>query len=208
MNAEPLITVVDDDPAVRHSLTRLLESAGYACCAYASAEAFLADYNPDVPGCLLLDVRMPGMSGIELQARLAEQTVRLPVIIVTGHGDIPMAVSAMKTGVFDFIEKPFDDDRILDCIKRALAHDTRVRCRQCERRESQRRLNLLSPRELEVLNGLAAGETVEQVASRLHISPKTVYMHRGHVMEKVGVDSIADLVKLKFQAQNPDASGV
>ena len=197
---EPTVFIVDDDPAVRHSLMRLLGAAERRARAYASAEEYLSEYDRDAPGCLLLDVRMPGMSGLALQARLAAHPKHVPVIMITGHGDVPMAVAAMKAGALEFIEKPFDDDRLLRCVTAALERDQAMRERLARLLERRQRLNDLSPREREVLDGLARGETVEQIAVLLGISPKTVYMHRTHLMDKLGSDSLANLVRLKLEA--------
>lgn len=198
----PTVFIIDDEPPVRHSLARLLESAGYRSREFESAEAFLAEYHAETPGCLLLDVRMPGMSGVDLQRRLREQDMRLPVIIVTGHADVPMAVSAMKNGAVDFIEKPFEDDHLLACVSRAIELDAEARAVASRTTEAAHRLAMLSPREREVLNGLAAGSTVDQIAADIGISPKTVYMHRSHLMHKLGSDSVVDLVKIWLAAKN------
>lgn len=199
--ADSMVYLVDDDPAVRHSLARLLDSAGFRNASFESAEQFLAHRDDLRRGCLLLDVRMPGMSGMELQSKLNGENVPLPVIILTGHADVPMAINALKSGAFDFIEKPFDDEALLARIREAVAADAAQRRDEAYRDQCQRKIATLSPREREILDGLSEGKTVEQIAAHLGISPKTVYMHRSHLMSKTGTDSIASLVRLKLGAE-------
>src|SRR5438128_1974940 len=151
MPPQPTVFVVDDDPAVRDSLALLLRSVGLPCRAYPTAREFLAAYEPSQPGCLLLDVRMPGMGGLELQGLLAGQGITLPVVLITGHADVPMAVRAMKGGAVDFLEKPFNDQVLLDCVHRGLERDAEARRRQAERAGVAQRLGLLTPREREVM---------------------------------------------------------
>jgi len=194
------VFVVDDDPAVRHSLTRLLEAAGYRTRSFETAEAFLAAGVTGQPGCLLLDVRMPTMGGLELQAALRQQGCPLPVIIITGHADVPMAVAAMKAGAADLIEKPFDDELLLLRIAEVMARDTERHTQAARRAAVHAHLNALTPREREVLDGLVNCRTVEEIAAALRISPKTVYMHRGHVMDKLGVHSLSELVRMVLSA--------
>lgn len=199
--SDSIVYLVDDDPAVRHSLTRLLDSAGFRSAAFESAEEFLAHRDQFQRGCLLLDVRMPGMSGMELQNKLNTDGLQLPIIIVTGHADVPMAISALKAGAFDFIEKPFDDEALLQRIREALEADVVQRRDEATREACRAKIATLSPREREILDGLTEGKTVEQIAALLGISPKTVYMHRSHLMTKTGTDSIASLVRLKLGAE-------
>ncbi len=202
MNSEPMIFVVDDDAAMRHSLTWLVESAGLRVQAFASAEDFLARVDPLRVrlGCLLLDVRMPGMSGLELQAYLARDEVGLPVILITGHGDVPMAVQAMRAGAFDFIEKPFDDEALLRSIQRALELQTRDRVRHIQRLEIQGRLATLTPREYEVMEQVVAGHPNKEIAAALGVSTKTVEAHRAKVMDKMNARSLAELVRMCLTA--------
>jgi two-component system response regulator FixJ len=199
--SDTVVYLVDDDPAVRHSLTRLLDSAGYRSAAFESAEEFLAHRNRLQRGCVLLDVRMPGMSGLELQNRLNADGNPLPIIIITGHADVPMAIAALKAGAFDFIEKPFDDEALLERIRQAVEAEVAQRRDEETRQQSRDKIETLSPREREILDGLTEGKTVEQIAAHLGISPKTVYMHRSHLMTKTGTDSIASLVRLKLAAE-------
>lgn len=192
------IHVVDDDEALRDSVCWLLESSGYGVRSYASAEAFLKTYdeNPDgLDGCLLLDVRMPGMSGLELFEELTRRHCILPVIFITGHGDVPMAVAALKKGAADFIEKPFNNRELIEliaaCLERAEAQRSRLR----QGAEMARRLEQLTQREQEVLDLIIAGKLNKQIADMLGISIKTVEVHRARVMEKMGASSLAELVQ-------------
>ncbi len=196
MNNEPTVYVVDDDAAVRNSLRFLIESAGFRVATFASAREFLVGYNADAPGCLVLDVRLPGSSGLDLQQQLVAEGITIPVIIVTGHGDVPIAVRAMRTGAIDFIEKPYDDQVLLDRIRHAVDLDIRNRRDRAQRQEILARLALLTPREREVLEGVVSGMANKQIAGDLGISTKTVEAHRAHVMEKMRVDSLAELVRL------------
>jgi len=192
---EQRIYIVDDDEALRDSLAWLLDSAGYLTQSYDSAEAFLADYNDQLTGCALLDVRMPGMSGLELFDRLCELHATLPVIFITGHGDVPMAVAALKRGAADFIEKPFNDEDMLTLIRQCLAIEKEGRDRRRQDAEVARRLDLLTQREREVLELIIAGKLNKQIADTLGISIKTVEVHRARVMEKMGANSLAELVQ-------------
>ena len=189
------IHVVDDDEAMRDSMTWLLEGEGYRVACFDSAEAFLKAYRDDMRGCLVLDVRMPEMSGLELQEKLDSLGSQLPVIFVTGHGDVPMAVSALQRGACDFIEKPFHNEDLLSRIVRALGLDRE----QAERRQRvgaiSSRLDQLTQREREVMDLVVAGKLNKQIADDLNISMKTVEAHRARVMEKMGVRTLAELVK-------------
>jgi RNA polymerase sigma factor (sigma-70 family) len=200
MNREPTVFVVDDDQAMRNSLKWLIESVGMRVETYASADDFMRHYYPGRAGCLLLDVRMPGMSGLDLQDHLARESIRIPVIIITGHGDVPMAVRAMKSGAVDFIEKPFNDELLLDSIRNALAADLEQRSHQAERAEIATRLAQLTPREYEVMEKVAAGMSNKQIALDLGVSSKTVEAHRARVMEKMEADSLAELVRMVTRA--------
>ena len=181
---EQRIYIVDDDEALRDSLAWLLDSAGYLTQSFDSAEAFLAGYNDGLTGCVLLDVRMPGMSGLELFDRLCELHATLPVIFITGHGDVPMAVAALKRGAADFIEKPFNDEDMLTLIRQCLAVERDERDRRRQDAEVARRLDQLTQREREVLELIIAGKLNKQIADTLGISIKTVEVHRARVMER------------------------
>jgi FixJ family two-component response regulator len=196
----PVVFVVDDDEAVCASLRLLIGDIGLEVRTFTSARQFLAEYDPSQSGCLVLDVRMSGMSGLELQARLRESGLRIPTIIITGHGDVPMAVEAMKAGAMDFIEKPFRDQVLLDGIQRAIDLDARTRRQWKEARDVQSRTQLLTEREREVMERLVAGKTNKSIAYELGISPKTVDFHRANVLQKVGVNSVVELVRLVQKA--------
>ena len=196
MSPKATVFVVDDDPAVRESLQWLIESVGLNVETYATAQAFLDAFDRDRPGCLVLDVRMPGISGLDLQDQLASQQVRIPVIIITGHADVPMAVRAMKAGVIDFIEKPFSDELLLDRIRAALELDARIRVDQTHRVEVESCFAQLTPREREVMGLVVGGKSNKQIAAELGLSQKTVEVHRAHVMQKMHADSLAELVQM------------
>lgn len=201
MMHEPIVFVVDDDPDVRQSLQWLLESVHLRTKTCASAHEFLDSYDPDVPSCVLLDVRMPGMSGLDLQARLAADGIEVPVIMITGHADVPMAVRSLKLGAFDFIEKPFNDQIIVERVQKGVSKDSE----RCHNRkvtsDVQVRFSVLTAREREVMERVVSGESNKEVAAALGLSPKTVEVHRAHVMEKVGAQSLAELVRLHVTAQ-------
>ena len=182
------IFVVDDDPGIRDSLAMLLAASGYEAKPYA-CEA------PDAAGCMVVDVQMPEMNGLALQQELAARRFRLPVIIMTGHGDIPVAVQAMKAGAVDFLEKPFDDGVLLDCIRRALERASSAQDHALAAKETRRRLEQLTDRERQVLDLIVAGKANKVIAYELSISPRTVEIHRSRVMEKMGASNLADLVR-------------
>jgi two-component system, LuxR family, response regulator DctR len=190
------VHVVDDDDAIRDALSWLLRSRGLAARAWPSAEAFLADWSAEMRGCLVLDVRMDGMSGVELHDRLIERGSRLPVIFLTGHGDVPLAVGALKKGAFDFVEKPFNDNDLVDRIVAAIGHDALQR----ERRESEAgvsaRLAALTPRERQVMERVLAGDYNKTIADDLGIAVRTVEVHRARIFEKMGVRSAVELSQL------------
>ena len=196
MTPEPAVFIVDDDAAVRRFLGGLIESVELRVEAYASAQDFLGAYEPGRPGCLVLDVRMPGMSGLELQRELVDRAIDLPVIVLTGHGNVQVAVHAMKAGAVDFIEKPFDNERLLDRIQKAVAESVRATSEQIKRNEIAIRLKQLTPRERQVLDLVVSGESNKGVARHLDISERTVEIHRANVMRKMRATSLADLVKL------------
>jgi FixJ family two-component response regulator len=192
----PTVFVVDDDASVRGALARLLHSAGYQTETFASAEGFLAQSRFDAPGCILLDVRMPGLNGLELQQALAAANRQLPIVFITGHGDVPMSVRAMKAGAEDFLPKPFDDGELLKAVARALNKSQREQNERTEVAEIRRRLASLTPREREVLCHVVAGQLNKQIAADLSIAEKTIKVHRGRVMEKMGASSLAGLVAM------------
>ncbi|MBK1643291.1 DNA-binding response regulator [Thiocapsa imhoffii] len=204
MNTDATVFVVDDDQAMRTSLQWLIESTGLTVQTYESADVFLARYTPGRPGCLLLDVRMPGMSGLELQAHLARAGYRLPVILITGHGDVAMAVKAMKAGAVDFIEKPFHDEDLLRSIARALDDDKQKRAKHAMRAEIAARLAELTPREHEVMAMVTDGRSNKDIAAALGVSAKTVEAHRARVMEKMRAESLAELVRMALAVASED----
>jgi two-component system response regulator FixJ len=191
----PSAHVIDDDAAARESLAFLLSTADIAVETYASAAAFLAVADAAM-GVVVTDVRMPEMDGLQLVRRLKEKGVALPVIVMTGHGDVPLAVEAMKEGVIDFIEKPFDDETMLGAIRSALSRHGDSRARDAERAEFLKRIEGLSPRERQVLDGLVAGKANKVIAYDLDISPRTVEIYRAHVMSKTGAQSLSELVRM------------
>jgi two-component system response regulator FixJ len=201
----PTVYVVDDDPAMRSSLRWLIESVGLVVRTCASAQEFLTTYVADAPGCLVLDVRMPGMSGLDLQAVLVERGIEIPILIITGYAEVPLAVRAMKTGAFDFIEKPFSDQTLLDRIRAAVVQDEAMRRRRTLRAEVERRLKLLTARERDVLARVVTGKSNKMIAAELRLSTKTVEVHRAHVMEKLQAASLADLIRLWMVANDDSA---
>jgi len=197
---QPVVFVVDDDDAMRHGLEFLLASAGYPAEGFDSAQAFLDYYRPEMRGCLLLDVRMPGMNGLELQQHLQAERIPIPVIIVTAFANVPMAVRAIQAGAFDFIEKPFEGADLLERVRRALTQERERRDDDACRRETEHRLASLTPREREVMDLVVVGRLNKQIAGDLGISMKTVENHRARVMDKMGVESLAELVRMTFGA--------
>ena len=204
--AIPTVFVVDDDEGVRNSLRFLLKSVGLNTRALASAGEFLDEYKHNQPGCLVLDVRMPGMSGIELQQQLNLRGATLPVIFITGHGDIPMAVEAMQQGAFDFLQKPFRDQDLIDRIQRALERDARNRTALAQHARIRERLESLTPREREVLTLMTRGKPNKVMAAELGVSQRTVEIHRARVMEKTGADSLAHLVRMVMDLEAEQAA--
>ncbi len=195
MNESPTVFLVDDDPAVRDAVGLLLRAGGLTVEGFANAAEFLATDAVRRPGCLVLDVRMPEMSGLDLQKKLRNDGCPMPIIFMTGHGDVPMAIRAMKAGALDFIEKPFSGERLLTRVYEALAIDARDRCRQAQREAAAIRLSRLSPREREVLDRVADGQYNKTIAAELDISISTVEIHRRRAMEKLEATSIADLIR-------------
>jgi two-component system response regulator FixJ len=192
----PVIYVVDDDDGMRRALDTLLSTVGYKTAVYSRPSEFLANFKSDVPGCLVLDIRMPDMSGLELQQHLNRAGSMLPVIFITGHGDVPMAVQAMKEGAFEFIQKPFRDQDLLDRINHALKQDAENRSTVARRAEVQHRLESLTPRERQVMDMVVDGAANKVIAIDFNLSERTVEIHRAKVMEKMGARSVAHLVKL------------
>jgi len=192
---KPTVFVVDDDPGVGKSLCWLIESVGLHVEVHDSASAFLESYEESKPGCLVADVRMPGMSGLALLEQLRTDGVTIPVILISGHGDVSMAVQAMKSGAFDFIEKPFSDDLLLDRIQKAVQLDRETRRNRAQCRKAATQISSLTRREREVLDLVAAGLLNKEIAAELGLSIKTVETHRGHIMEKMGARTVADLIR-------------
>ena len=201
MSRQPAVFIVDDDDAVRSSLRLLLKSAGLPAVGYASAREFLDAWQPEQAGCLILDVRMPGMSGIELQGELNRRGAIIPVIFISGHGDIPMAVEAIQHGAFDFLTKPFGDQDLLDRVQRALATDADNRKLLTQREVLRERLDSLTPREREVLGLVTQGKANKVMAGDLGVSQRTVEIHRARVMEKMGANSLAQLVRMTIDLE-------
>ncbi|HEX7216330.1 MAG TPA: response regulator transcription factor [Methylomirabilota bacterium] len=193
---EAVVYVVDDDASVRRALSRLIHSVGLEVMTFPSAQAFLAFTPSDRPACLVLDVRLPGPSGLDLQAALTQADRSVPIVFITGHGNVPTSVRAMKGGAVDFLQKPFNDQELLDCVQRALRRSGEERAERAERSELERRVGSLTPREREVLLLVVAGMLNKQIADKLGIAEKTIKVHRGRVMEKMQADSIADLVRM------------
>jgi two-component system response regulator FixJ len=194
--AEPTVFVVDDDEDVRSSLCWLIESVALKVAAFESAERFLETYEPEQPGCLVLDIRMPGMGGLGLLESLPLRDIHLPVIVLTAHCNVPVAVRAMKAGAIDFVEKPFTDQDLLDKIQRALKEDARQRAERLECTAVESRLRQLTLRELEVLERVVNGQANKVISAELGIGERTVEVHRKHMMEKMQAKSLAELIKM------------
>ena len=201
MVSGPTVFVVDDDQAVRNCVRRLVESVHLYVETFGSADEFLKAYDPTRTGCLVLDVRMPGMSGLELQQRLVDLKYCLPVIMLSGYGDVSVAVRAMKAGAVSFLEKPFNDHLLLDTIREAIERDAQNRRDQALATEFQARIDRLTPRERQVMDLLVDGNVSKAVAAKLRLSTKTVEVHRAHVMKKLQAKTIADLVRFSFLAR-------
>ncbi|HOW55811.1 MAG TPA: response regulator transcription factor [Syntrophorhabdaceae bacterium] len=197
---EPVVFVIDDDASVCKSLMRLLRSFGYEARAFHSAEHFLEQVPFQGTGCIILDVRMPGIGGMALQDKLGKTEDSLPVIFITGHGDIPMSVQAMKKGATDFLPKPFEDGQLIDAVVKAVEKSRQIRMSCNELNNLRMRLDRLTPREREVLPYIIAGLLNKQIAFKLNIAEKTIKVHRAHIMEKLGVGSVAELVRLAEKA--------
>ena len=192
----PVVYVVDDDPSIRDALDSLIRSVGFRAQTFASAQDFLRSVRPDAPGCLVLDVRLPGLSGLDLQRELARVDIRIPIIFITGHGDIPMSVSAMKAGAVEFLTKPFRDQDLLDAIQAAVERDRASQEGRAELAELRSRYRSLTPREREVMQHVVSGLLNKQIAGELGTSEVTVKLHRGQAMQKMRAASLADLVRM------------
>src|SRR5450432_3708196 len=201
-SAVPTIYVVDDDDGMRRALDALLSTVGYKTAVFSRPSEFLANFKADSPGCLVLDIRMPDMSGLEVQQHLNRMGSMLPVIFITGHGDVPMAVQAMKEGAFEFIQKPFRDQELLDHINHALQQDAENRSTVARRADVLHRLESLTPRERQVMDMVVDGAANKVIAIDLDLSERTVEIHRAKVMEKMGARSVAHLVKLHLMLNN------
>jgi len=197
----PTVFIVDDEAPVRKALSRLLRAAGFVVAAFASPGEFLAQHDLHKPGCLVLDLMMPGIDGIELQKALARKGSVLPIIFLTGHGDIPKSVQAMKSGALDFLTKPVNDENLLASIRAAIKRDSVARREQAELFEIRARLASLTPREQEVLDHVVTGKLNKQIADDLGVVEKTIKVHRAHAMEKMKVQSVAELVRLTERAR-------
>jgi two-component system response regulator FixJ len=198
---QPVVSVVDDDWGVRNSLRWLVESEGLAVDTFATAEAFLDACDPEQPGCLVLDVKMPGMSGLDLQRELVQRRIMIPVIIISGHADVQVAVRAFKMGAVDLLEKPFSDDDLLERIRVAIEKDRETRAWREERAAAAARIALLTRREKQVLEMVVKGSANKEIAAELGLSLKTVEVHRSRVMEKMQVGSLAELVRLVVHSE-------
>jgi FixJ family two-component response regulator len=193
---DPIVFVIDDELLIREGIQSLIKSQGLRVETFASARDFMLAKRPDAPACLVLDVRMPGLNGLDLQRQLSEANIQIPIIFITGHGDIPMSVRAMKQGALEFLTKPVRGQDLLDAVQKAVAHDRGLRKERVELTEIRKRFDSLTPRETEVLNLVVAGLLNKQIAYELGTSELTVKTHRAHVMEKTQADSLAHLVRM------------
>jgi FixJ family two-component response regulator len=193
---EPVVAIVDDDPSARRGLQRLIRSAGWRAESFASAQEFLARPRADAPSCLVLDLQLPGLSGLDLQKQLAEAGLKIPIVFLTGHGNIPASVQAMKAGAIEFLTKPIDEQDLFRAIQEAIERDRRTRQQHAEIRELRDRYESLTAREQEVMQQVISGLLNKQIAAELNITEDTVKFHRGHIMRKMRADSLADLVRM------------
>jgi len=203
MATQPIVYVVDDDASVRKSLERLIKTEGLSVRAFASARDFLVGELPDTPACLLLDIEMPEITGLELQEQLTTRHQSLPIVFITGFGNVPKSVQAMKAGAFDFLEKPFEAATLIDAIHRAVNHDIQARKRNRELAATQQRMASLTNREREVFELVVTGMLNKQIAFQLGITEKTIKVHRARIMQKMGAQSLAELVRLAERLNNP-----
>ena len=194
--SDPIIAIVDDDPSAREGLQSLIRSAGWRAETFASAQEFLGRPGVETPSCLILDLQLPGLSGLDLQKRMADVGLEIPIVFLTGHGNIPASVQAMKAGAVEFLTKPFDDENLLQAVQEAIERDRRTRQRRAEMRELQGRYESLTPREQEVMQQVVSGLLNKQIAGELNITEFTVKIHRGHLMRKMRAGSLADLVRM------------
>jgi len=201
-----IVFVVDDDPSIRRAIKRLVESVGLHVELFGSAPEFMSSSRPEVTSCLVLDIRLPGISGLDFQRELAEAHVHVPIIFITGHGDIPMSVRAMKAGAVEFLTKPFRDQDLLDAIQVALKRDSTTRQHQAETATLRERLDLLTPREREVLPLVVSGLLNKQVAAEIGATEATVKVHRSQLMKKMGADSLPELVRMAEKLSIPSSS--
>jgi len=199
---DPTVFVIDDDALIREGIQSLIRSIGLRVETYSSARDFMFAKRPDTPACLVLDVRMPGLSGLDLQRQLSDANIDIPIIFITGHGDIPMTVRAMKDGAMEFLTKPVRGQDLLDAVQKAIAHDRELRKDRTELTETRKRFASLTPRETEVLKLVVSGLLNKQIADELGMSELTVKTHRAHVMEKTKADSLAHLVRMAEMLRN------
>jgi FixJ family two-component response regulator len=195
-DAQSVVFIIDDDESLREALKRLFRSVGLRAEVFPSAAEFLKSKLPDVPGCLVLDVRLPGVSGLDFQAQLGNANIHIPIVFITGHGDIPMSVKAIKAGAVEFLTKPLREQDLLDAVRVALDRDRIRREQQATDSELRARLESLPPRELEVMAFVTAGLMTKQIAAEMNVAEITVKFHRGHIMKKMGARSLADLVRM------------
>lgn len=198
---DPCVFIVDDEPDVRDAISLLVSSVDLNAESFASAREFLDAYDPARPGCLILDVRLPGMNGLEAQKVMRERGISLPIIFISGHGDIPMAVRAVREGALDFVEKPFRDDALLACVQRAVELDGENRQQEGARQEIEAQLETLTPREVEVLERLIDGKVNKIIARELDVSTRTVEIHRARVLHKMGADNVSQLVRMALSTE-------
>jgi len=195
-DSKPTVFIVDDDASVRKALRLLIKSVGLNVETYSSGREFLAAYHPSMPGCLVLDLRMPNMSGLELQDELRKRSIDIPLVFISGHGDVAVATQALKAGAMDFVEKPFSDQLLLESVQQAILNDQQKRKRRARHEAVAARMRILTPRERQIALLVVAGKASKQIAAELLISQKTVEIHRSHIMKKLGAKCVADVVRI------------